>query len=103
MVVSHGTNRAFGRKGRFQTMLAPIVRTLGLDVSDRFTSYCLLDGDGEILEEGKLRTSEVALRDRFDTYECRVIVEAGTHSPWISRLFAAFGQEVIVANPRKCA
>ena len=68
---------------------------------DRFTSYCLLDGDGEILEEGKLRTSEAALRDRFDTCECRVIVEAGTHSPWISRLFAAFGQEVIVANPRK--
>jgi transposase len=76
-------------------------KTLGLDVSDRFTSYCLLDGDGEVSEEGRLRTAEGALRSRFADMACRVVVEAGTHSPWISRLFTELGMETIVANPRK--
>jgi transposase len=30
---------------------------------------------------------------------CRVVLEVGTHSPWISRLLTSFGHEVIVANP----
>ena len=28
-------------------------------------------------------------------------MEAGTHSPWISRVFADLGTEVVVANPRR--
>ncbi len=74
-----------------------------MDVSDQFTSYCMLNGDGEILEEGKLRTNAAALRDRFDTCECRVIVEAGTHSPWISRLFVGFGRRSSLPIPGKYA
>lgn len=31
----------------------------------------------------------------------RVVIEAGTHSPWVSRVLAGLGHEVIVANPRK--
>ena len=31
----------------------------------------------------------------------RIALEAGTHSPWISRLLMALGHEVLVANPRK--
>jgi hypothetical protein len=31
--------------------------TLGLDVSDRYANYCLLDADGQVIEEGRLRTS----------------------------------------------
>jgi transposase len=30
----------------------------------------------------------------------RIALEAGTHSPWVSRLLAAIGHEVIVANAR---
>ena len=30
-----------------------------------------------------------------------IALEAGTHSPWISRLLIALGHEVLVANPRK--
>jgi hypothetical protein len=51
--------------------------TLGVDVSDRFSSYCLLDKDGQVLEEGKLRTTVEALRRRFEGTDCRVIIEAG--------------------------
>src|SRR5882757_5711256 len=32
---------------------------------------------------------------------CRIALEVGTHSPWISRLLKHFGHEVIGANPRQ--
>ena len=76
-------------------------RTLGVDVSDRFSNYCLLDQDGVVIEEGKLRTDAQAFRERFSSSNCRVVLEAGTHSPWMGRLFAEIGHEVIVANPRR--
>jgi transposase len=75
--------------------------TLGLDVSDRFTHYCLLDETGEVLEEGRLRTNQAAIRQRFEGPACRVVIEAGTHSPWLSRLLTDAGHEVVVANPRR--
>ena len=75
--------------------------TLGLDVSDRFSNYCLLDSAGQVLEEGKLRTTEAVLRQRFSGMDCRLVVEAGLHSPWISRLFLDMHYDVIVANPRR--
>ena len=58
--------------------------TLGLDVSDQYSNYCLLDPLGAVLEEGRLRTSEASLSKRFVDFKDRVVVEAGTHSPWIS-------------------
>ncbi len=32
---------------------------------------------------------------------CRIAVEVGTHSPWVSRLLSSLGYEVIVANARQ--
>lgn len=75
--------------------------TLGLDVSDRFSNYCLLDSDGEVIEEGRLRTTEAVLRQRFSGLNCTLVLEAGLHSPWISRLFQDMHYCVIVANPRR--
>jgi transposase len=76
--------------------------TVGLDISDQFTSLCLLDSSGEVIEEARLRTTETAFSQRFSSMSpSRVILEVGTHSPWISRLLSSFGHEVIVANPRR--
>jgi len=75
--------------------------TLGLDVSDRYTNYCFLDSEGEVIEEGRVKTSEPILRKRFEGTPCRVIMEAGAHSPWLSRVFADMECDVIVANPRR--
>ena len=76
--------------------------TVGLDVSDRFTSFCLLDEQGQILEEGKVPTTPQAFTRRFRATEaCRVVMEVGTHSRWASQLLADVGHEVIVANPWK--
>ena len=78
--------------------------TIGLDLGDRSTAFCVLDGDGVIVAEGKLKTSQVAIDQQFASLApARVALEAGTHSGWISRLIESYGHEVIVANPRELA
>ncbi len=76
--------------------------TVGLDLSDTYGSVCIVDEEGSILEEGRVRTTTPALSRRFGAMApCRVVLEVGTHSPWVSRLLADCGHEVIVANPRR--
>ena len=76
--------------------------TIGIDLSDRFTSFCVLDDQGEVQEEGKVRTTPEAFSRRFAGAEpCRMVMEVGTHSPWASKLLAGQGHEVLVANPWK--
>lgn len=76
--------------------------TVGLDLGDRFSHLCVVDGTGEVVEESRLRTTETGLRRRFEgTGRLRVVVEVGTHSPWASRLLRELGHEVWVANPRE--
>lgn len=76
--------------------------TVGLDVGDRFSHYCVLNANAEVMEEGRMRTGEEGLRRQFaDLERMRIALESGTHSPWISRLLEALGHEVIVANARK--
>jgi transposase len=74
---------------------------VGLDVGDRQTHYCVLDLDGELTVEGEVASREASLRVQFEgKARMRIALEAGTHSPWISRLLVALGHDVIVANPR---
>lgn len=76
--------------------------TIGLDISDAYTSLCMVDEEGNVIEEGRVRTTTPALARRFSVVPpCRIILEVGTHSPWMSRLLAGLGHEVIVANPRR--
>ena len=77
-------------------------RTVGIDLGDRCSHYCVLNGDGEVMEEGRVRTSEEAFRRHWEAEpRQRMVMETGTHSPWISRLLRGFGHQVIVANARK--
>ena len=76
--------------------------TVGLDLGDRYCQVCVLDEAGEVIEEGRVATRAEALRRRFSSADpLRIVLEAGTHSPWVSRLLAELGHEVLVANPRK--
>src|SRR5215212_3652043 len=77
--------------------------TAGLDLGDRYSYLCLIDTQsGEVVEEGRLRTTPEALRRRFVSEpSLRIAMETGTHSPWVSRLLEECGHEVLVANPRK--
>jgi transposase len=77
--------------------------TAGLDLRERYSYLCLIDQrSGEVLEEGRLRTSPEAFLRRFASEEpMRLAIEAGTHSPWASRVLEECGHEVLVANARK--
>jgi transposase len=78
--------------------------TAGLDIGDKYSYLCLIDQQsGEVVEEGRLRTTPEALRRRFASEQppMRIAMEAGTHSPWVSRVLKECGHEVLVANARK--
>jgi transposase len=77
--------------------------TAGLDIGDKHSYLCLLGtASGEVMEEGRLRTTPEAFRRRFASEEpMRIAIEAGTHSPWVSRVLEECGHEVLVANARK--
>jgi transposase len=76
--------------------------TVGMDLGDKHSRYCLLRSDGEVLKEGRVETTRKALTQVFGRMgRARIAIEAGTHSPWVSRLLEHFGHDVIVANPRQ--
>src|SRR6476646_1167092 len=76
--------------------------TIGLDLGDRNSWYCVVDETGQIQLEQRVRTTAKALQEVFGTMpRSRIALEIGTHSPWISRLVSELGHEVIVANARK--
>src|SRR5271157_2110709 len=76
--------------------------TVGLDLGDRSTRYCILDETGEVVSEGALPTTKTGLESMFGKMAAsRVALEVGTHSPWVSRHLAGLGHEVIVANAHK--
>jgi len=76
--------------------------TVGIDLGDRYSEFCLVDRDGAVVDDGRLRTTPVALRQYFaERPAMLIVIEVGTHSPWVSRLLEECGHEVIVANARK--
>jgi len=76
--------------------------TIGMDLGDKSSRYCVLDEDGEVLLERSASTSRKGMAQAFGAIQrCRIAIEVGTHSPWVSRLLKGFGHEVIVANARQ--
>jgi transposase len=75
--------------------------TIGLDLGDRSSFYCVLNGAGEVILEERVATSPEALKKTFEkTPASRIALETGTHSPWVSRLLTELGHEAIVAHAR---
>ena len=76
--------------------------TIGLDLGDRSSRYCILDEAGNKISENRLPTTKAGLDSLFAKMpSSRIALEVGTHSPWVSRHLAGLGHEVIVANARK--
>jgi transposase len=76
--------------------------TVGIDLGDRFSRYCVVNREGEVMEEGRIATTAASLQRHFaGGSRQRIAVECGTHSPWVSRLLRSLGHEVWVANARK--
>lgn len=75
--------------------------TVGLDLGDRSSFYCVLNGAGEVIVEAKVATNPEAMKEAFGKMpRSRIALETGTHSPWVSRLLSELGHETIVAHAR---
>src|SRR5271165_571277 len=88
---------AVGRKQIFKQARL----TIGLDLGDRTSYYCMLDEAGNVILERSLPTTSNGIRQAFGRIpRCRMAMETGTHSPWVSRQLSELGHEVIVAHAR---
>ena len=75
--------------------------TIGLDLGDRASYYCILDAAGNVIWEGSVPTTSNGMRQAFGKIpRSRIALETGTHSPWVSRQLSEMGHEVIVAHAR---
>ena len=75
--------------------------TIGLDLGDRSSFYCVLNGAGEVVLESRVATNPEAMRKTFEEMpRSRIALETDTHSPWVSRLLTGLGYEAIVAHSR---
>jgi transposase len=76
--------------------------TIGLDLGDKTSRYCVLDREGNVLLERSISTSEKGFSQAFENLDAsRIALEVGTHSPWVKRLLETWNHEVIVANARR--
>ena len=74
----------------------------GIDLHDRNSEVCILDEADEVMERVRVSTTRAALIRFFGRREgMRVAMEASGLSPWVSRLVAKSGHEVVVCNPRR--
>src|SRR5712691_13023916 len=76
--------------------------TIGMDLGDKTSRCCVLGANGEVMSEGSVATTRKAMAQKFaGMRRCRIAMEVGTHSPWLSRWLTSLGFEVIVANARQ--
>ena len=67
--------------------------TIGMDLGDRNSRYCILSSEGEILREGQVATTKAEMIKTFSRLgRARIAIEVGTHSPWVTRL-QSFGMK----------
>ena len=75
--------------------------TVGIDLGDKMSRYCIVDQDGKVVEEGSFRNQASSIETHFGGEPRRIALEAGAQSAWISRELMRLGHEVVVANPRE--
>ena len=66
--------------------------TIGMDLGDHWSCYCVLDEAGKIILEQKVAMTPEAMKQTFAKIPPSLIaLETGTHSPWVSRLLTELG------------
>src|SRR5215467_15859758 len=64
--------------------------TVGVDLGDRWSHYCILGLQGETLSEGQLRTTQSDMAEFFEAImAARVVIKVGTHSAWEQEIIAS--------------
>ena len=76
--------------------------TIGMDLGDKNHIAVVFDAAGNEVDVAKIINTKDGISRYFKGHEeATVAIEAGTHSPWISRLLEEMGCRVYVGNPRK--
>ena len=66
--------------------------TIGLDLGERQHRFCVLRSGAEVVEEGTLGNERASLARLTSRYPgALAVMEAGAHSPWISRYLEGLG------------
>jgi transposase len=74
----------------------------GIDLHQKHSEICILDDTGAVVERVRISTTRTALDRYFGKCKpMRVAMEAGGSSPWVSRLIAGHGHDVVVCSPRR--
>lgn len=98
----NNTVRQSSRQSRKGTKVCQRWMTIGMDLGDKASRCCAIGESGEVLFEQSVATTKKGMAEFFGVLaRCRIALEVGTHSPWVSRLLAELGHEVIVANARQ--
>lgn len=75
---------------------------VGIDIGDRWSHWCSLCGDGEVVGRGRVASTVEAVQKQAQAWRgARVAIENGTHSGWFSRALTEAGCVVTVANPSR--
>lgn len=76
--------------------------TIGMDLGDKNNVVCVMNSAGTILDKREVGNTSESMRTFFSKFKgATVALEAGTHSPWISRLLTSMEHSVLVGNPHK--
>jgi transposase len=76
--------------------------TIGIDLGDKHSHYCVLDDAGVIVDRGRICTTPAGVANAARKWPpARVAIEVGTHSRWFSEVLESAGHAVIIANPRR--
>jgi transposase len=75
---------------------------VGLDLGDKYSYVSILDQEGDLIEESRLPTTKASFKRKFTHLQnCRIAMEVGGHSRWVSHLLKELSHDVLVANARK--
>ena len=73
---------------------------IGMDVHKRETQVCIIDGEGSVRLEQRIRTEPGRFADTLGARpRTRILLEASTESEWVAAALEALGHEVVVADP----
>jgi transposase len=91
-------------KKNSRTIESTTVETIGIDLGDKISHYCVLDDEGQVVEEGRFRNRAESIVKHFrGRLARRVALEAGAQSAWIAAELRKLGLDVIVANATQVA
>ena len=76
--------------------------TIGMDLGDKISDYCVLDAEGRTLEEARVPSSpEAFARDLSRFRGAKLFLEVGTHARWALETLESQGIEATAINPRQ--